>query len=268
MVSDELSVTNSQSLKRRLFLPVLLFSIFVTWTFTVFFSTLLLDIAKSFNVSIGTASQALTVARFAGLVVGLAMGFLTIRFNHKSLFVSGVAIYGFGILGSFLTPNFAGLLAFQVFQGMGVTIVGVMSLTLIGDLLPLQKRGWAIGLVVSVSLLAFVLVPPLSSSISVFAGWHSVLLLFILPISLAGLILSSLIIPKQLEQRHPFDNRKYVEAFKKILTNKSAMACVVSMALLTLMASVPVYAVSFYRIHFFLPQTLLHYFLQLPLLEV
>ena len=90
----------SHSFKSRLFLPVLFLSIFVTWMFTVFFSTLLLDIANSFHVSIGTASQALTVARFAGLFSGLAMGLLTVRINHKSLFVSGIAIYGFGILGS------------------------------------------------------------------------------------------------------------------------------------------------------------------------
>lgn len=178
------------------------------------------------------------------------MGFLTVRFNHKSLFASGIAIYGFGILGSGLAPNFTGLMVFQVFQGMGFVIVGIMALTLIGDMVPLQKRGWAVGLVVSTGFLAFVLVPPLSRSISVLAGWRSVLLLLILPISLTCLILSFLVIPKQLQQRLSAENPQYLEAFKTILTNKSAIGCVVSMALLTLMSSIPVYAVSFYRIHF------------------
>jgi predicted MFS family arabinose efflux permease len=248
MIISESSNGSSQSLKKRLFLPVVVLSVFLTWTFTVFFSTVLLDIAKSFQVSIGTASQALTVARFAGLIVGLAMGFLTIRFNHKSIFVSGVTLYGLGILGSILSPNFTWLVAFQVFQGMGLTIVGIMSLTLIGDLLPLQKRGFAIGIVVSSGFLSYVLIPPLSSSITILAGWRSVLVWFILPFSLFCLILCWLIIPTT--SRQGKQNPQYIEAFKRILINRSAVACVVSMALLTMISSVPVYAVSFYRIHF------------------
>jgi predicted MFS family arabinose efflux permease len=248
MIIPESSNGNSQSLKKRLFLPIVVLSVFLTWTFTVFFSTVLLDIAKSFEVSIGTASQALTAARFAGLLVGLAMGFLTIRFNHKSIFVSGVTVYGLGILGSFLSPNFTSLVAFQVFQGIGLTIVGIMSLTLIGDLLPLQKRGFAIGIVVSSGFLTYVLIPPLSSSITVIAGWRSVLVWFILPFSLVCLVLCWVIIPATSKQGKV--KPQYLEAFKRILVNKSAVACVVSMALLTMMSSVPVYAVSFYRIHF------------------
>ena len=248
MIISESSNGSSQSLKKRLFLPVVVLSVFLTWTFTVFFSTVLLDIAKSFQVSIGTASQALTVARFAGLIIGLAMGFLTIRFNHKSIFVSGVTLYGLGILGSILSPNFTSLVAFQVFQGMGLTIVGIISLTLIGDLLPLQKRGFAIGIVVSSGFLTYVLIPPLSSSITLLAGWRSVLVWFILPFSLACLVLCWLIIPTTSKQGK--QNPQYLEAFKRILVNKSAVACVVSMALLTMMSSVPVYAVSFYRINF------------------
>ena len=183
------------SLKKRLFLPVVFLSVFLTWTFTVSFSTVLLDIAKSFDVSIGTASQAITVARFAGLIMGLAMGFLTLRFNHKTLFISGVALYGLSILGTFLSPNFTTLIIFQVFEGMGITTVGIMWLTLIGDLLPLQKKGWAIGIIVSAVFLTYVLVPPLSSTITVLAGWRSILLYFILPFSLACLILCWLLIP-------------------------------------------------------------------------
>ena len=248
MIISESSNGSSQSLKKRLFLPVVVLSVFLTWTFTVFFSTVLLDIAKSFQVSIGTASQALTVARFAGLIIGLAMGFLTIRFNHKSIFVSGVTLYGLGILGSILSPNFTSLVVFQVFQGMGLTIVGIISLTLIGDLLPLQKRGFAIGIVVSSGFLTYVLIPPLSSSITLLAGWRSVLVWFILPFSIACLVLCLLIIPTTSKQGK--QNSQYLEAFKRILVNKSAVACVVSMALLTMMSSVPVYAVSFYRINF------------------
>jgi MFS transporter, DHA1 family, inner membrane transport protein len=241
--------SDNGKIKRRLFVPVLLICVFITWSFTAFFSTLLLDIASTFRVSVGTATQVLTVARIIGFAFSLVMSFLTIRLSHKSLFIAGILLFGLGVLGSYLASNFASLVFCQILVGSGFTTVAIISLTLIGDVLPFEKRGPAIGFVVSAGLLAYVFVPPLSSAISTVAGWRSVLIWFIFPVTVVSLIFCLLIIP--MKRQTSFARRfQYLEVFKRILSNKSAIACVSSLALLALLSSVSIFAVSFYRMVF------------------
>ncbi len=52
-----------------------------------------------------------------------------------------------------------------------------MTYALIGDQFPLKKRGWAIGLLVSGGMAAFIIVAPLSGLIAGLAGWRSSALL-------------------------------------------------------------------------------------------
>jgi predicted MFS family arabinose efflux permease len=182
--------------------------------------------------------------------MGLAMGALTIRFNHKSLLLLALALQSGGALGFFFAPDFATALLFQFFIGTGVAMISIMVFSLIGELLPLKKRGLAVGLAVSTLFFAFVFVAPLSGFIESVAGWRSVLLWFIFPVSIACLILCLLVIPSKVRQEQPHVRSLYLEAFKKILFNKSAVACLVGSALIYFFNSVPAYAVSFYRIQF------------------
>jgi DHA1 family inner membrane transport protein len=234
---------------RRWLLPALILSMFLAFTGVAFFSTLLVDIASSLNVSIGTASQLGVVGSFIILIMGLAMGALTIRFKHKSLFLLGVALYGVGALVFFFAPDFSTALLSQALMGTGGAMIGIMIYPFIGELLPLEKRGWAVGLAVSTSSLAFV-VAPLFGTIGQMAGWRSVLLWFIFPLSIVCLALGLLVIPSKPRQEQPPPSSEYSKAFKQIFSNKSAVACLVSTTLLFILAAVALYAVSFYRIQF------------------
>jgi predicted MFS family arabinose efflux permease len=118
--------------------------------------------------------------------------------------------------------------------------------------MPLQKRGAAVGLNVSAMFLGFVIVGPLSGGISQVAGWRSVLLLFIFPLSMVCLILSLLVIPNKTKTNaEQISKPKYLEAYKQIFLNKSATFCLIGTTFLAIFNTIPVYAVSFYRIFFF-----------------
>jgi DHA1 family purine base/nucleoside efflux pump-like MFS transporter len=239
-----------KSLRRQLLLPTLMFSTFLATCGLVLVSTLLPDVAQSFQVSIGTASQMNLIVSLVGLALGLAMGALTIRFNHKLLFLSGVAFLSVGVLGLFFSPNFAAALLVSVFSGLGSGIIAIMTFALIGELLPLEKRGMAMGLTISMVFLSFVVAAPLFGAISQAWGWRSVLIWFSFPLSLVCLILGLLVIPSNPRQEQPPPRSLYLEAFKQILFNKSAAACLVGIALLSFFNSVPTYAVTFYRMQF------------------
>lgn len=237
-----------KSFRRALLVPTLIFCVFLVWTVYVFLSTLLVNISSSFNVSIGTASQLIMVGTLTGLIVGLALSAVSIRFKHRSLLLFGLSIFAIGALGFFFSWNFAAAVFSEVLVGIGASMISVMVYTLIGEQLPLERRGWAVGLAMSGVMTAFVIVAVLSGAIAGIAGWRMVLLWLIFPLSLACLILVLVIVPSNQPQPQSADNPSLMQAFKKILLNRSPMACMLSTALTACIAVVPVYAVSFYRL--------------------
>ena len=172
-----------KSFKLPLFVTALFLANLSIYTTSYFQNIVLKDVAKTFNVSVGTMSQLSTVSYLTGIIIGLVLGFLAVRFKHKSLLLLGIASYGVGTLIYFFAPNFATVLFSPVFDGIGSGMVGTMIFTLIGEILPLQKRGWVIGLVVSSQFFTNLIMAPVTSIIAPAAGWRAVLLWFIFPVS-------------------------------------------------------------------------------------
>lgn len=96
--------------RNHLFMFLLLLSMFLTATFEVFLSNAMVNVSTSLKINVGTTSQIMTIGSFVGLLVGLIMGFLTVRFKHKLLFLFGIAFFAFGALGSFFAPDFLSIL--------------------------------------------------------------------------------------------------------------------------------------------------------------
>lgn len=261
-----------KDLEKRLFIPAILLAIFLVNSIGYFLSIVLMDIADSFQVTVGTATLLTTITRFCGLIVGLVMGILTLRFKHKSLFLLGIALFGIGILGSVVAVDFSFMLSFQFFLGIGGPMVGVLAYSLIGTYLPVEKRGWAIGLIFSTIFVANVIVTPITGFMTALSGWRSALVWFIFPLSIACLVLgyialpsetnknnsgdkiSSLlvntVIPEQVTTEYPDQKVNTLKAFRSILSDRSAIACITATALISIFALTPMYAPSFFRNHF------------------
>jgi predicted MFS family arabinose efflux permease len=241
-------------LEKRLRFPLFVAALFLAFaliiTSTYFSNIALVDIAKTLKVSVGTISQRETVGELSGLVIGLVMGVLAVRFKHKSLLLLGVASYSVGTLVYFFAPNYATVLFSSVFLGIGAGIVQIMVFTLIGEFLPLQKRGWVIGLVSSSIFLVDFVTAPATSIIAPVAGWRAVLLWVIFPFSLVSLLIVFLAVPSKPHAEQIFIKPEYAKAFKQILTNKSAIACVISAVLLGLNGALLFYFVTFWRMYF------------------
>jgi len=231
----------------RMLLPTLLLCTFTALAVTVAFSTLLVDIAASFEVSIGTASQLGLISSLIGILVGAAMSSLSLRFRHKTLFLAAILLFTLGAVGYFLATDFVFLILAQFMVATGLSIMSILSYTLIGEHLPIEKRGWAIGLVISSGLLSFIIIAPLSGFITGLAGWRMVFLWFIIPLSVICLALSLLSIPSKQPKIERAGQSLYKEALKKVFLCKSAVACLTGSLLLMFIVTVPTYAVSYYR---------------------
>ena len=257
---EDTLVQDKQMPPRKLFVPSLAFSVFATGKLDVLASLFLVDIAVTFfgtadRTAVGAASQIVALSSIAAIVFGLLNGILSVRSKHKTLLIFGSLCIVIGALGCFLAPNFLIMQVFYPFDGIGSVTVGAMTFALIGELLPLEKRGKAIGYVAAAGMLAAAIGFPMAGILSGIGGWRSVLLLYVLPISILGLGLALYGIPSMPSQKHKDENGReaYLRSFRQVLLNKSAAACLFGNMFLHAAGVWSFFAATFWRQQYLLP---------------
>ena len=238
----------------KLFVPSLALTSYAEQNLNLFQALFLLDIALTFGVSVGTASQIAAASAVASMIVGLLMSVLSVRFNQKSLLLAGASIITVGILGCFLAPSFSYLLIFYPLDGVGSVMAMAMAYALIGRFLPLEKRSRAIGWTQAAASVTYLIGAPLGSFIVGGAGWRSLLLWFFLPISIIGLVMAYFSIPSApAKPQVSIDKDVYRASLKSVFLNKSAVACLVCTVLYFSSYIWGIYVTTFYRTRFSIP---------------
>jgi predicted MFS family arabinose efflux permease len=231
-------------------LPVLGLSIFSVWLITIAFELLLIEIAATFQVSVGTAGLVAAVGSISGIAAGLVLAFLSVRFNHKLFLLFGLVCTCLSAVGFFLAPTFEVLLVVNIGVGTGIAMVSSMTYSFIGEFYPLHKRGKAMGWIVASSTLSFVVGSPIIGVIASISDWRATMLWLALPFALASLVLAYLIIPKESSESRLTLNEPFFEGAKLAFSNRSATASLFVTLLTIAEASVAFYAISFFRDQF------------------
>lgn len=226
-------------------------AIFATEKLDILMSLFLLDIALTFQITVGAASQLVTFSRIASVLVGLLISVLSVRFRHKSLLLAGSLAIVIGVLGCFAAPNFFFMQVFYPLDGVGTIMIKAMALALIGQFLPINRRAKAVGLTVAAASLAWVIGSPLAGFAAGFGGWRSSVVFFMLPVSIIGLVWAFFGIPSTPKPKPATVNKEsYLNYFKQIFQNKSASAFLVGVTLLSILQSWGLFAITFYRSQF------------------
>lgn len=225
------------------------FSYFAIGPLGVLTGLLLIDIALTFEVSVGVMGQISTPYYVVAVVFSLFMGVLSVRFRHKSLLMAGLLSVSFSALGCFLASDFNLMLVSYSLSGVGTAMVTPMVITLIGECLPLEKRTNAIGWIVASGALPYLIGAPVVGFMADLGGWRFTLLGFVLPVSLASLLLAFVGLPFASRSHHPeMSERAYVGSFKGVLSNRSAVACLAGNVLRSIAFMVILlYGISFFR---------------------
>ena len=213
---------------------------------------LLIDIASTFEVSVGVMGQINTPYYVVAVIFALFMGVLSVRFRHKSLLMVGLLSISISALGCFWASNFNLMLISYSLSGMGTAMVWPMSITLIGEHLPLDRRTNAIGWIVASGALSYVIGALVIGFIADLGGWRLVLLGFVLPVSLAGLFLAFIGLPFTSRSRQPVTSKTaYLGSFKDVLSDRSAIACLAGNILRSIaFMAILLYGISFFREQF------------------
>lgn len=123
------------------------------------------------------------------------VGRLADMVGKKSLYLWGYVIFTLGSLLCGLAPSVVTLILFRMVQGFGSAFLTALSLAIISDTFPASERGRAIGINGSILSTGIVLGPTAGGLLVDVLSWRWIFLL-IVPLGLAGLLLSQRFIPR------------------------------------------------------------------------
>lgn len=142
------------------------------------------QIARELAISAKEASLLIAVFTLPGVLLMPVLGFLGDRLGRKTVLVPSLLLFSFAGVGCALSRDFRILLVFRFLQGSGAAALGMLNLTLIGDLYSGRNRIEAMGLNASVLSIGTATYPLLGGMIAVF-GWNYPFLLSLLALPVA-----------------------------------------------------------------------------------
>ena len=143
--------------------------------------------------------NAYTLAFAVTLIPGAALGD---RFGRKRLFLTGLSMFTLASAAAALAPDTGALVAARAIQGVGGAIVAPLTLTLLADAFPAQKRGAALGIWSAISGMGIALGPLVGGAVVESISWHWIFWINV-PIGLALLPVAAIL----LRESHGPSNR-------------------------------------------------------------
>ena len=232
----------------RIMVPSLTLAVFATGPCESILSLLLIDIAETFKAEIGLMGQIRTTAGLLSLVTALIIGVLSMRINHRTLLLTGLGFFVASGIGCSLAQDYTTMIAAYSLSGIGLAMVGPMSLALVGEYVPLDRRTGAVGSITAGGASAFLIGGPVINYVTRFGGWRSAFLFYMLPVAVIGLVLTWLVVPSNPSASEASDVGSYLEGIRQVATNRSAVACFLGILLSkATWQGVVSYGISFYR---------------------
>src|ERR1700733_5517760 len=103
------------------------------------------------------------------LLTGAALGD---RLGRKRMFIAGISLFTAGSAAAALAPNIGLLIAARAVQGVGAAVVTPLTLTLLAEAFPPERRGLALGIWSGISGIGVALGPLVGGALTQFATWH------------------------------------------------------------------------------------------------
>lgn len=145
--------------------------------FMVVLDNLVVSVAlPSIHRELGASIQALewtvnayVLAYAVLLLTGSALGD---RFGRKRMFLAGISLFTAASAAAALAPSIGTLILARAIQGLGAAIATPLTLTLLADAFPPDRRGVAIGIWSAVSGTAVALGPLVGGGVIELSSWH------------------------------------------------------------------------------------------------
>lgn len=146
------------------------------------------SIIKHFGITPGQVTLLITVFTFPGIFLAPVIGVMADRYGRKTILFPSLLLFGIAGVGCFFTADWKVLLVLRFFQGTGAASLGMLNVTLIGDLFSGEKRGAIMGYNASVLSIGTAAYPAIGGALAM-AGWRFPFLLPLLAVPTAILMI-------------------------------------------------------------------------------
>jgi len=126
-----------------------------------------------FGISDAQFGLLVSAYTFAAAVSGLAATTYIDRFSRKRLLLTLYVLFAVATLACGLAPNYPSLMAARIAAGLTGGVLAALSQTIVGDVIPFERRGRAMGIVMSSFSLSTVAGVPISLFLAGSLGWHA-----------------------------------------------------------------------------------------------
>jgi MFS transporter, DHA1 family, inner membrane transport protein len=173
------------------------------------------------QLNINTQEFSLLIAAYAisAGVSSFISAFFVNQFDRKRVLIFAYTGFLIGTLACGLSPNYEILLVSRVFAGVFGGMIGAQVIAIISDLAPFEKRGQAMGIVMSSFAIASTLGIPIALYLSKLFNWHAP---FIFIVSLGVIILVMLFkgIPSMSEYKQESSTNNKLDTLTEIFKHK------------------------------------------------
>lgn len=172
-----------------------------------------------FHINPTEFSSLVSAYTFSAGIVGFFGALYADHFDRKKFLM--INFTGF-IIGTFMcaiAPNFAALLIARIVAGAFGGVLNACVLSMVADLIPFERRGTAMGVVMSAFSMASVLGVPLGLYVAQLFDWHAAFYLIVI-IGIVFWILSFIILPSIKVRTTSLSIKENLKNFQRILSQK------------------------------------------------
>ena len=179
---------------------VFLLGAFICYLNSTFMNVALSDIMKDLNISVSTAQWLSTGYMLATGIIIPFTAFLIDKFKNRTLFFISIGLFTIGTIIAAFATNFTMLLTARLIQGLASGIIIPLMQTVFMIIFPIEKRGFAMGIVGIVLAFAPAIGPTLSGWIINIYPWRY-LFYVTLPFAILDLILGYFLLKNVTENK-------------------------------------------------------------------
>ena len=200
------------------------------------------EMSEALEVSRNKIGLFITVFTLPGAFLALFLGMVTDRYGRKPVLMMALILFGLSGTSCFFFRDFEIILILRAFQGLGAACLGIINITLIGDIFTGEEKARVMGYISGSISVGTALFPVVGGVLAVF-GWYYPFLLPSLALVVAVLVYFYLNNPEPSE-KPKFNN--YLKNVAKSVLNKGTITlfllCFVSFVLLfgVLMTYMPI----------------------------
>jgi MFS transporter, DHA1 family, inner membrane transport protein len=122
-------------------------------------------------------------------ISGFAAAFFVNRYDRKKVLLYGYTGFLFGTIACGIAPSYELLLAARVLAGLFGGLIGAQVLSIVADLIPYERRGAAMGAIMSAFAMASTFGVPFSLYLANIFSWHAPFLL----VGILGIVIIPLV---------------------------------------------------------------------------